>query len=440
MKKIFMLTCILGLAACTSTFDKENAKFHDAFVAGAAETATPSLAKVALAEDSDHFYLGGLQCGTGFLWTNETNGARQCFAAADIVFKGEVPEQSGYKVKDYEAIMGKTYEAINEVAAGDEYATQLFNQVYNLQKENVSKNEKAISDSQNDIAEEQEQWAKDMETAQSIGLDIPDFDSIVAQARQELERDQMSVMADYVNPYSTYLVALYDATANKDLSNAANYMDRVAKFAPKNTFVKDDVAAVKSGKKHIWVIFENGMLGEMVEKKLSPEILQALNINLSIPVFADGYNALPNLTILSDAKQTQTQYLANMTSVVRTDYDKYTTGNIIKSVTFEVGKVVAATAATIATKKAMGDSPFADLAAASAALAVMSVEKPWDLRYWDTLPNEVQIARIEMPASRTIDIINVGEITIPEDINNAIVFVRIPDMNAIPYVLVGKLN
>ena len=72
--------------------------------------------------------------------------------------------------------------------------------------------------------------------------------------------------------------------------------------------------------------------------------------------------------------------------------------------------------------------------------AIRSAEKPWDLRSWNSLPNEVQVARVEMPKDRTVVINQNYEVVIPDDIKNAAVFVRIPTDNAQPSIVVGKLN
>ena len=92
------------------------------------------------AQEPNNIYLGGLQCGTGFLWAGIPESREMCFAATDSVLVGDSEEDSDYEIKDYEKIMFKTYAAMGYMADGTEHATQMFRQAYELQTENVQKN------------------------------------------------------------------------------------------------------------------------------------------------------------------------------------------------------------------------------------------------------------------------------------------------------------
>lgn len=434
MKKIIYVLPLL-VAACGGGFEATNQQFTDSFNTGAYEPAAQLMADATVAAaEPNNMYLGGLQCGTGFLWANVPQSREMCFAATDGVLMGEVEEDSDYEIKDYEKIMFKTYAAMGYMADKSEYVTQMFRQAYDLQTENVQSNSEEIEELEAEFAEK---------AAAVPGL--PDLGTIVQAVDAEMSQipDSVVAMKDYVNPYTTYMNAIFDGV-NGDKANAENYLSRVQQFAPYNAFVKTDAKAIASKKQHVWVFFENGTVGEIKPRSLAPEILRAFNIKLTIPDVWRGAPAAPTLFVGTSDATTQTEFLANMDSVVKTDLEKYKTRNIISSVVFEVGKVAAAAAAGVGAhamaKKNEDTSDLWAIGGTLAVAAIMSAEKPWDLRSWNSLPNEVQVARVEMPKDRTVVINQNYEVVIPDDIKNAAVFVRIPTVNAQPSIVVGKLN
>jgi hypothetical protein len=71
-----------------------------------------------------------------------------------------------------------------------------------------------------------------------------------------------------------------------------------------------------------------------------------------------------------------------------------------KAVASAVTKAVAATAANIAAKQA--DNPWVSLATQATTAAYQLATNIADTRSWQTLPKEIQIARINMPSGRTL--------------------------------------
>ncbi|MEE1111259.1 MAG: hypothetical protein UIH99_03535, partial [Alphaproteobacteria bacterium] len=274
MKKIVSYILPLLLTACGGGFEAVNKQFTENFNVGAYESAAKFMSDATVAaEEPNNIYLGGLQCGTGFLWADASKEREMCFAATDSVLVGDVEEDSGYEIKDYEKIMFKTYAAMGYMADGSEYATQMFRQAYEMQTENVQQNSKEIEELEAEFAEK---------SASVPGL--PDLDTIVQAVDVEMSQipDSVVAMKDYVNPYTTYLNALFDGV-NGDKANAENYLSRVKQFAPDNGFVKTDAKAIASKKPHVWIFFENGVVGEIKKRSLAPEILRAFNIQLTIP-------------------------------------------------------------------------------------------------------------------------------------------------------------
>ena len=445
IKKILLMCSAVALASCSGSFNKTNEDFNKLFDGGQYEQAANLMASATVMnKEANNTYLGGLQCGNGYLWANNPEKTEQCFAAVDSILSGEQYEDSSYKIKNYEKIMSKTYQGINAISQQDEFTRQLFNQAYEFQKDN-------IADSGEEIESLREQFAKDQEKLKEAGIsNMPSMDSLVAEIEsQSIDTDNsVAPMKDFANPYTTWLMALYDG-ATGDKNNADNSIKRVSEFAPNNTFIKSDIEALDKGS--VYVVFENGKVGPVKKRSLVPDSLKILTqplsaigvnagIELTIPDVFPGTKALNSLVISTDKEQVETQFLASVDSIVKTDLDKYKTSNIIKSVSFEVGKIAAATVAGIAANRAAKDSPFRDIITVAAVTAVMSVEKPWDLRSWDSIPNEIQTARVSMPSDRKILVNNNFSVEIPEEAKNAIVFIRIPTANAVPGIVTGILN
>lgn len=439
MKKIFTLGAILSLTACGGGFEKTNQQFMGDFENGNYESAANMMEKATVSKDEPtEVYLGGLQCGTGYLWANNIEGRNICFGAVERTLKGEIEDDSSYKRKDYERIAYKTYEGIGEIVEGSEYARNTLIAAYEEQARNLTENAK----DDEEVKEARKKMEEDSKKAQEAGKGI-NTSAAISEATELFNKDaEVKAYRDYANPYTTYIHALYSAY-NGEKNNLNLYYNRLRNWSPDNTFLKSDVAAINAGKKNVWVFFENGKIGEIKERSLTPKILQTFGVKMTVPDVAQGSPAMSHLHVVAGDQAEDTQFFANYDSVVKTDMNKYATGNIIKSVAFEVGKITAATLAKIAADEAAkknSNSPFLRLAGDAAIVGIMSVEYPWDLRSWQSLPHEIQTARIDMPSDRKLVINGEYTVEIPEDVNNAAVFVRVPSVTAKPAILVGKLN
>lgn len=429
------------LAACGGGYEARNEKFMASFKKGEYESAgkilyveVPGLAGDDRKKES---YLGGLQCGAGFMWAGQDELAQQCFAAADqAMFDSKM---TSYDPLEFEKIMLKTYQGAAALSASDQFARQFFNQAYYLQTQSVDAAAKQIADMEKEFKKS---------AAKIPGM--PSLDSIVAEADKEFSQNaQVAAMSDFVNPYATWLSAIY-AGLNGDMSNAENYLRRVMVFAPDNKFVATDIAALKSGQGHVWVVLEDGLVGHRTTQKLAPRALQQWKINLSIPDITKGSSAVKKLEVKSGKETATTQPLADITRIAKTDLSKFRRRDITASVIFEIAKVAAAGTAFIvaesaahnnARKNNLGGAMALSLAGRGALAVIMSQEKDWETRDWTSLPNTISVARVAMPKNRFIEISGVDEkVRIPSGAKNAIVIVRIPLQTAKPGIIIGQLN
>jgi len=431
MKRLISLFLVLLLSACGAGFNRINREYMSNFIYGDYDSATTDMVLKTqnVEEDDSNVYLGGLQCGTSALWANDAQTMQMCFNNSESILSGHQKNNSSYKVKDYERIMLKTYDAIGQLSTSNKHIRQTLLQAYDLQVNNVNNNS-------SEIAEAKKQLSNEVEG-------LPDIDSIIKSVDAEIAKQDNAVIAmkDYVNPYTTYLAALWDSL-NGDKSNGYNYLKRMQSFAPLNRYVSSDINSIESGKKYVWVFFENGLVGQLRVRTLAPVILQVFNIRVTIPDIVRGTKALSHLGIrTTDGKSFSTEFLASIDSIVKTDFDKYKTENIIKSISFELTKLAAATTSGVAVSRSFDNKNrgTGNLLGYMTALTIMSADRSWDLRSWTSLPSEVQLARIEMPNDRTL-LIGDKKVIIPHDISNAAIFVRLPTSYADFGIVVGKLN
>lgn len=432
MNKISTISMLLMLCACGGGYQAANEQFMTDFAAGNYEIAAQGIAAATQdpEKDTNNVYLGGLQCSAGYLWSGNVESLDMCTANTDAVLIGEIPENSGYEIKSYEKIAFKTYQGIGAILNGDDYAKQILNQANEYQTESVNENDDEIAEAQAQLEEDAATLSGAPSSSEMVAAALADFDAY----------SEIAPMKNYENPYTIYLQSLYLGMNKK--SDFQFFNNRLKSFVPDNSFVKSDADALSAKSGSVWVFFENGLVGPIKKRALAPEALQGLGIKLTVPDVGAGFPALSHLHIQAGDKSVNTEFVANMDSIVKTDLDKYKTGNIIKSVAFEVGKLAAATAAKVAGDKMNEDlGGYGALIGTISAIAIQTqVEYPWDLRSWTALPNEIQSARIAMPSDRTIVINGEYTVEIPEGIKNAVVFVRIPTPTAVPSIAVGKLN
>jgi hypothetical protein len=439
MKKIALLFTAL-LSACANNFETANNRFMMDFDRGNFKAAAENIKSAGTADDARDEYLYNLQCGAGYLWANDTKNAEICFDSAGVAAKDK-DAKTEYRPLIYEQIMLKTYSGANDIIAKNNTAGVMFNQAYALQSDSVQLSGTQISELSNEL-----------EKKSSKIPGMPSIDSIVRDAETELNKTTtIKAMSDFVNPYTTWLSAIYYGF-NGDLPNSENYLNRVKIFAPNNKFISNDFNTISSGEKSVWIILEDGAVGHLRAKSIAPQVLQSLNIKLTIPDILPGTNAINEITIKSNGTETKTQPLADMTRIAATDLKKYRRENIIKSTLFEIGKLGVATgvavgSAVIANNQAKKqnnvlafDALYLGLGAAG---AVMSAEKDWDLRGWWSLPNTVSVARIQMPQNHKLEL-KIGDKTYPVEIEkrakNAIIFVRMPSTYATPAIIQATLN
>ncbi len=311
-----------------------------------------------------------------------------------------------YEGRSYDGIMLNTYKALNYFALGEpDKARPEIIRAYQRQQDAVEANKKRIEDAQNAAEKSKDKAA--IEKAQNNAK----LQSQLSGATTNL--DSVKVYADYVNPFTVYLDGLYflaNAADASDLERAHKSFERVISFAPDNDFVKQDLAIADDliqGKPLpalTYVIFETGCAPERGQIRVDiPIIISKVSyVGAAFPTLKLQDNYTRSLTVTDNATNATTALVASVDGVVATDFKNELPVVITKTIASTVIKAVASYAANDAAKQAGGDLAglFSQIATAAYQIAVNIADE----RTWTTLPKEFQVARIQTPEDRKIDL------------------------------------
>lgn len=451
-KKISTLLLVSSLYACSSAnYENLNKSFNTNFNAGNYQSAATDMSKNLSDKNEkgeeilkDSPYLAGLSIGTADLFGKSYSDSIKYFDIADKAARNGTTDD--YDVKMYEKIMYNTYSTYAAMNAEPSSAKMYLNKADKAQKENKVANKKAISDFKNN--------EKVKLASSKLGINVDKFLNNAMKAtetkqntnkinpkcmpdegyRSEIEQ---KALANFTNVYTTWLYNLFASAEGLNNIDDKNFLQ--ANLCDKNKYIVSDSQVAASNTPTVWVVFENGLVGEIAKKQVSiqnPLVNPNFNfpINISVPEVKETPAPYSKLTV----NGVNTEFLADMNSVVSAELEQRRTGHVVKNVIFELGKLTSAITTCGGLDKPCGS--FQKLAAEK----IMKQETPFDTRSWTSLPKEVQMVRIDMPKNRTLNLsvdgMNIAPVVIPQDVIQAIVVVRIPSKNATPAVIINKLK
>ncbi|MCL1857026.1 MAG: hypothetical protein FWF84_05240 [Kiritimatiellaeota bacterium] len=313
------------------------------------------------------------------------------------------PANAPYWGTGYDGIMINTYQALNALQRGEiERARVDLVRAYNLQQEVVAMNASRIE-------KEQEEAAKDANVASAVesGKGITSGVEQMAEIRAEL-----GVYADYVNPFTVWLDALYHATQGLDASDmerARRSFERASTFAPRNATVREDFGRITNGQRiasGVYVIFETGMAPRLQEVSFRlPLLIQHVPyIGLSYPKLVLDPTYVRELGVRAEGRTVTTERMASMDAIIAREFDGNFPGILTKAIASAVLKAVAAAVANEAAKQS--DSGLLQLGTFVGTMAYQIATDVADTRSWQTLPKEFHIAKIAMPQDRTLQLLS----------------------------------
>lgn len=335
--------------------------------------------------------------------------------------------------RDYEALMSEavlvnTYKGLAFLAAGNnEYARIEFNRANDRTRRAVEYFAQEIADQQEALKE----GAQDEESnAAFVSESLANEGLHTAIADNYGETSGWSVFPEFIVPSSTYLHGLYflaNAQGHGDYERAATSLKRVSEMNPDSSVLKADAQLaldLSSGKQslsdlgpQVWVVYENGLGPVLEETRFDiPLILYHGNqqapayFGIALPKYAQRSAVPGSLGVMGvGGKVVQTQQIADMGTVIRTEMKERFPGVLARAVTSAVIKAVIQNEA----------SENFGLAGQLGAAALTAVTTQADLRGWQATPDHWQAVRVGRPESGSLALLDqngevLGDVEIPQ--------------------------
>jgi hypothetical protein len=337
-----------------------------------------------------------------------------------------------YRGRGYDGIMLNTYRALNWLALNERDKARVeIIRAHQRQQDAVEENKRRIEKAQEDLEGEKER--RRIQSAQ----EDPRVKDSLGKAYSNLDKLELEVYADYVNPFTVYLDGLLywtQATGSSDLERARKSFERVVAFAPGNRFVQADLEAVEAATRGetegrvTYVIFETGRAPVRDQVRIDIPIIfaQVSYVGAAFPTLTFQDDHLKSLTVQADGASQSTERVASMDAIIGSEFDRELPIIITKTIAAAVVKGAASYAANQVANQQGGDviGLLSQITTAVYQLAVNIA----DLRTWTTLPKEFQVCRIPTPADNKVELLRPGtgqrvSVTLDEGLVN-LIFVR----------------
>ena len=250
---------------------------------------------------------------------------------------------------------------------------------------------------------------------------------------------------DYMNLYAEHVAGVFRwLNGDSDL----NYLRDVATLATGNAVAARDYTEMDRGVRpvnQVWIYVEDGLCPCREEWRIDLPIgllpfagNYVIYAGMALPYLRERTQGAINWSVVADGQNLAMAQLANVDSLVKTEYDVYMRGALTREITRTIVKVGTQVALGIAADAAAQRSQGAYLSLKAAQLGVATwaaTTTAADLRSWTALPKSVKVARVSRPADGRLQVMADGQaiqLEIPP--GNTMVFIRKPGPSAYPVV------
>ena len=319
-----------------------------------------------------------------------------------------------YRGNTYESIMINVYKGLNFMSLNDfKNARVEFNRALDRQR-------RAKDEFAGEIKREQDELLKEDAKNLSIAKNTKTTNFISDKYSSGVFAG-FRAYPDFVNPFATYMSALF-FIADKDYLKARDLLKESVAMQPHNENIRDDFNLVErilagGGKdSYLWLIYENGKAIAKDEFRLDIPLFlvsdQISYVGIALPTLSERESSYDFLKI----GDKRTSVIADMDRVVKTEFKIKLPMIITKAVLRTVSKAVAQ-------KQADDKNIYAGIAMALFNVATNRA----DTRSWGSLPKNFQILRVKNEGEKfeisTPDKGVVQSLSLPKD-KNAIIYVK----------------
>ncbi len=450
---LFFTGCVANLANSVGVDVGSSAQSYEKFVAGEYKvSAEISLRdKDIKAKPDESNLLPTLQAGNSYFFAKEYKSSLEMLDESEEIIKFHHEETLSKSTSDYiagvmlndmaidyhasicEAVMVNTYKSLDYMALKKfEQARVELNRAVDRQRRAKETYAELIAKQKDAIAQEKRKQRSD---AFDKTLNNPHIKSIIRQNYSTLE--QFEAYPDFINPFTTYLAALF-FTIEGDYAKASSLLKEVYGMMPYNKTVESDFEMVENAllgkplkERYVWVIYENGLGPVKKEFKVNIPIFLASNrlvyTGIALPRLEKRQQSTQNIAVFSQGRLLdKTSIVGDMERVIQTEFN-YIYNDILTRAIFS------AILKTYAQYRAGEENPYLGLATAVFQLLTNRA----DIRSWNTLAKDFQVARVKIPQSNKL-LLKTGvyniDVDIDKDAKHAIVYVRIPKATSKPSV------
>lgn len=425
-----LLACLLGTGC--KTYRDQSGAMRDAWVSGRYEDAAEKyVARARKKDDGKDGVIWHLEAATALRALGRFEESNMEFeeaalqietyeSKADVRLGNEAgalmsnQQNLPYEGRPYDKIMLHTYRALNYLALGEvDKARPEVIRAYQRQQDAVEENARRIEKAR--AEEEQSSNRQQIDAARND----PEFNSKLDEITRPLEGFQF--YADYVNPFTVYLDALYflhTGAGGSDRERAMKSFRRVIEVAGDNAAVQDDLAVIEglaaaqpvaADQPLTYVILETGRGATRDQERIDIPIIVAdvSYVGAAFPRLEVHGDYLSPLTFEAGGGSHLTQPLASMDAIIALDFKNEWPTIVTKTLISTVAKGAAAYAANTAARQQEDWAGLLMRIGTAIAQAAVNIA---DTRSWSTLPKQFEVARVPTPEDRIIRLTGGGRV------------------------------
>lgn len=320
------------------------------------------------------------------------------------------PATLPYRGMFCDGIMLSAYQALNAMQTGDmDAARTALERCYERQQDAVESNARRI----------QASWAAVARDENGAAIQRARDDPRYAENERALTASLPDTAGyeNYVNPFATYLDALFHAYRGEDASDferARKSFGRAASFAPGNAAVLADYGALTRraappAEPCVYVIFETGLAPFRHQVRIDVPIVvsRVSYVGIAFPALRTVDSHVPYLTAAAPGiPPVRTETVCSMDKIVAQEFKNDFPVIMTRAIASATAKAIAAYAAGRAARESGNDWVWLTANIFSTGYQIGS--NVADTRSWTLLPKEFQVCRLPMPAGRAITVAAAG--------------------------------
>lgn len=420
---MFVAAVMLGITAGCRTYSERITDYRRAYAMGDMSNATREAQELVESEAYDDQARDALpvllEAGSALRTAGQIRESAAHFARAERIYdywqqqaKLSVSQETAallttpaklpYRGSGVDVLMLHVYQALNTLQLGDiAGARQPLVRMDLHQKAVVAENAKRIAKMRQEVAASENQ--------REIAL---------AEESERTKKNTEALMGKlpdtrgyelYVNPFAEYLYAFYHLYAGQDEADremARFRMQRALAMAPQNIAIRLAAERLEAGApapSGVYLFHEDGMVSYRKAIELFFPIFAADTISimgLALPQLVEDTNRAGFATLQGGGQAARAELVGDVDAMVSQEYKNDLPGLLTRAIASATAKAVAAYAANYAAQQSGNGLVMLGTLVTTAAYQIGS--NVADTRSWNSLPKQIGVSRIDLPANREV--------------------------------------